>query len=247
MNKLLSAFLVLVGTFAAAQTLVIKKVELVLDKVIVTYDLEDSNPNNEYLINLYASKDNFATALKNVSGDVGGEVKPGVGKRITWEIMKEYGAYKGKLSLEVKGKVYVPVARLQNFDINRSYKRGTNYSLSWKPGNSNPINIELFKGGQRISGDMNVPNNGGHPYFFAKDLKPGKDYRLKITDPKNPDEVIYTGYFKVTPKIPMYLKVVPVVAVGVLVVVLLSGDKPPENNNNNNTTEDIETPGLPGG
>jgi hypothetical protein len=236
MKNLLPAALVLCAVIASAQTVTIRKVELVLDKVIVTYDLEDSNPNNEYFLNLYTSKDNFFSALKNVTGDIGADVKPGTGKRVEWSIMQEYGNYKGKLALEVRGKVYTPVARLQNFDTKKAYRRGTNHQLNWKPGNSNPINIELFKGGQRISGDMNLPNNGSHPMFFPKDAKPGKDYRLKITDPKNPDEVIYTGYFKVTPKIPMYLKVAPVVAVAAAIIIFLpKGEKGTE----------IPTPDLP--
>ena len=246
--KKLYFVLLLIGINADAQTLVIRKVELVLDKVIVTYDLEDSNPNNEYFLNLYASKDNFATPLTHVTGDVGPDMKPGTGKKIVWTIMEEYGNYKGKLSLEVRGKVYVPVARLQNFDTKKRYKRGTSHSLNWKPGNSNPINIELYKGGQRINGDMNIPNNGGHPFFFPKDAKPGSDYRLKITDPKNPDEVLYTGYFKVTPKVPMYMKIAPVALVGVLVAVILSksgGGDP--GGDNNNEPGDITTPNLPPG
>src|SRR5690349_21166356 len=124
MKTNLTAILALSAFVAAAQTVTIKRVELVMDKVVVTYDLEDSNPNNEYLLNLYTSKDNFATALKNVSGDIGAEVKPGAGKRVEWAIMEEYGNYKGKLALEVRGRVFVPVARLQNFDAKKSYKRG---------------------------------------------------------------------------------------------------------------------------
>src|SRR6186713_2737539 len=105
-TSLLAFLLLLISFFTHAQTVTIKKVELNGEKVIVYYDLEDSNPNNEYLMSLYSSKDNFATALTKVSGDVGMEVKPGIGKRMEWNIMQEYGGYKGKLALEVKGKVY---------------------------------------------------------------------------------------------------------------------------------------------
>src|SRR5690349_10467615 len=242
MNRLFSAALLLCGISAAAQTVTLRKVELVMDKVIVTYDLDDNNPNNEYLLNLYASRDNFAAPLKNVSGDVGPDIKPGAGKRIEWLIMQEYGPYKGKLSLEVRGKVFVPVARLQNFDVKKTYKRDSNHDLSWKPGNSNPINIELFKGGQRISGDMNVPNNGGHPFYFPKNAKPGKDYRLKITEQKNPDEVAYSPYFKVGPKIPPYLKVAPVLVAGVWAAIILKGGG---GSSDDDTAGDIPTLSLP--
>ena len=45
-------FLLALGCFSflavSAQTITIKKVELAGEKIIVHYDLDDSNPNNEY-------------------------------------------------------------------------------------------------------------------------------------------------------------------------------------------------------
>ncbi|MEJ0031229.1 MAG: hypothetical protein WDO15_13000 [Bacteroidota bacterium] len=102
MRKLLLVVAVVIGTSAMAQTVLIKKVELAGENIIVHYDLEDSNPNNEYLINLYSSKDNYYAALIKVSGDVGMDVKPGLDKKITWKIRDEYGGYKGKIALELR-------------------------------------------------------------------------------------------------------------------------------------------------
>jgi hypothetical protein len=210
-----------------AQTVTIKKVELSGENVIVTYDLEDSNPNNEYLLNLYSSRDNYNAPLVSVTGDVGMEIKPGADKKITWNILKEYGNYKGKLALEIRGKVYVPFVRLQNFDAAKSYKKGKSYPVTWKVGGSNPINIELYKGGQRISGDINQPNNGVHTLFIPKHAVPGKDYRLKISDARNSEEVIYTPYFKIAPGIPMWAKAAGgAVVVGVIVFIATSGGDP---------------------
>lgn len=211
--SLLTAFLA-VSFAASAQSVIIKKVELAGEQVIVHYDLDDSNPNNEYLINLYASKDNFATALTKVKGDVGMEIKPGADKKIYWTIRDEFGGFKGKLSLEIRGKVYIPFVRLTNFDAKRTFKRGTTYGLTWKVGSPNPINIELYKGGERISGEINQPNNGSHALFIPKHASNGKDYRIRISDAKNPEEVIYTENFKVGPKIPMWMKIAPVVVIG---------------------------------
>ena len=166
--------LLLVAAFATcaafAQSVVIKKVELAGENIIVHYELDDSNPNNEYLINLYSSKDNYSAPLNKVSGDVGMEVKPGVNKKITWKIRDEYGGYKGKIALEIRGKVYVPFAKLQDFDTKKSYKKGTTVNLKWKAAAPNPINIELYKGGERVAGDMNIPNNGSHALFIPKHL-----------------------------------------------------------------------------
>jgi len=233
---------------AFAQTVVIKKVELAGENVIVHYELEDSNPNNEYLINLYSSKDNYFAALTKVSGDVGAEVKPGTNKRIVWKIRDEYGGYKGKIALEIRGKVYIPFAKLQGFDTKKTYKKGTTMNLKWKAAGSSPINIELYKGGQRVAGDMNIPNNGSHSLFIPKHVGNGKDYRLKMTDTRNPDEVIYTDYFKVAPKIPMIVKVGAGVAVAAVVVVLVTkgGGNKGGDGGDDNTPGQIELPAKPG-
>jgi hypothetical protein len=244
-------FLLVVAAFVTyavqAQSLVIKKVELAGENVIVHYDLDDSNPNNEYLINLYSSKDNYFAPLTKVTGDVGMEVKPGANKKITWKIRDEYGAYKGKIALEIRGKVYIPFAKLQDFDTKKTYKRGTTINLKWKAAGSSPINIELYKGGQRVDGDMNIPNNGIHALFLEKHLDNGKDYRLKLTDTRNTEEVIYTDYFKVAPKIPMIVKIGAGVAVAAVVVVLVTrGGKKGTPNGNENDPDEIELPKLPG-
>jgi hypothetical protein len=202
-----------ITSFTFAQKVNITKVELAGEKIIVHYDLDDNNPINSYKLDLYASRDNYATPLSKVKGDVGMEVKPGYSRKIEWNVVEEYGPYKGKLSIEIRGKVYIPFVKLQNFDTEKGYKRGSNHNLSWKPGNSNPINIELYKGGQRISGDMNQPNNGGHTFYFPSNVKPGKDYRLKISDSRNTDEVFFTGNFRIKPKVPTLLKVVGAAAI----------------------------------
>lgn len=208
---------------ASAQTIAIKKVELAGEKIIVHYDLEDGNPNNEYKLDLYASADNYATPLAKVKGDVGLEVKPGIDRKIEWSIRDEFGPYKGKLALEIRGKVYIPFVKIQNFDTEKSYKRGNSYNIAWKPGSTNSINIDLYKGGERVGGESNLQNNGSHTFYIPTHAKKGSDYRLKITDTKNSEDVLYTSEFKVKPKIPLLVKVLPVLAVGGIVAALGGG------------------------
>ena len=242
---LVFALMVFISVVGICQTITIKKIELAGEKVIVHYDLEDSNPNNEYQLNLYSSKDNYATALTKVTGDVGGEIKPGTAKKIVWNLLEELGGYKGRLSLEIRGKVYVPFAKIQSFDVTKSYKRGKNLNLNWKAGSTNPVHIELFKGSQRIQGELNHPNNGSYLMSIPGSVKPGKDYRIKITDAKNSEEAVYTGYFKVAPKMPLLLKVLPVLAVGGAVAFLAGGSKGGENPPPDTSIE-IVNPPLPG-
>lgn len=235
------------GATVYAQNVAVKRVELAGEKIIVHYDLEDNNPNNDYQIFLYSSQNNFSTALTHVKGDVGNEVKAGPNRKIEWSIREELGPYRGKLSLELRGKVYLPFVKLQNFDVSKKYKRGKTYPIYWKSGSQNPIHIELYKGSERVTGELNHPNNGSYSLSLPSKAQSGKDYRLKITDSRNSEEVIYSGYFKVTPKVPMLLKVAPILAVGGAAAVVLqgggNGPEPPPGGGD--TGAEIELPGFP--
>jgi hypothetical protein len=207
---------VLLGICVAgfSQNVTITKVAVDGDDIIVDYNLESPNSANRFLLSLYASKDDFSTPLKKVTGDVGQEVKPGT-NRIIWNIRQEFGNYKGRLALEVRGRVYVPFVKLQNFTVAGSYKRGKLYDLLWKPGNADPLNIELYKGDQRVQGSMAQPNNGSFTINIPSHTQTGKDYRLKITSTRSNDEVILTPYFSVKPKVPFLMKMlIPIAVIG---------------------------------
>lgn len=238
--------LLLSSESAFSQKVIISGVELAGAKVIVHYELEDNNPNNEYLLNLYCSKDNFTTPLAKVKGDVGSEIKPGKDRKMEWSIREEYGGYKGEIALEIRGKVFVPFVKVLNFNASQSYKRGKSYDVSLKAGNTNPIHVELYKGGQRVSGEMNHPNNGAYSLSIPSNAKPGKDYRLKITDSRNSDQVVFTPFFHVIPKIPLLVKILPVVAVGGALAAL-SGGGGGETSQSTTTSEIVNPPGLPSG
>jgi len=198
-----------------AQQVSISKVELIGNKVIITYDLEDSSPNHEYLISLYASKDNFSSPLAKVSGDVGVGVKPGIMKSIEWRITEEYYAYKGILSLEIKGRVFIPVVKLEGSGMKSMYKRGKSYHIVWHPGDrSGQVNVELYKGNERISGERNLANNGSYTWHVPPKTKTGKDYHMRFSNSKNPEEIVFSKPFKIAPKIPLLVKILPAAAIG---------------------------------
>lgn len=247
MRKELIVVFMAVAVAAQAQQASIKKVELAGEKIIVHYDLEDSNPANEYQISLYSSQSNFTTALTKVTGDVGSQIKAGSNKRIEWNIRQELGPYKGKLSLEIRGKMSIAVARINSISQGDKFKRGKSHLVTWKPGSNNPINIELLKSGQPISSQLNQPNNGSYSLFIPPHTVVGKDYTLRITDTRDTENVVESHPFVVARKVPLLLKVLPVVVVGGVAAVLVGGgggdDDPPPGGGTTNT--EIELPGFP--
>lgn len=215
------------STLSVAQKVTIKRVELAGEKIIVHYDLEDSNPNNEYQISLYSSQSNFATALTKVKGDVGNEVAPGANRKIEWSVREEIGPYKGKISLEIRGKQYVPIAKFTNITANTKLKRGKAHKITWKAGTTGLINVELYNGSQRIINELNHPNNGSFTLSLPKALSKGKGYTIRISDSKNPEEHSTSQPFAVAPKLPLLVKLLPIAAVGGAAAALAGGTTPP--------------------
>lgn len=224
MQKYLLIFL-FASLSASAQKATIKKIELSGEKIIVYYDLDDDNPNNEYQMNLFISKDKFTTPVSKVKGDVGNEIKPGSGKKIEWNIFEEFTNYNGDIEIEIRGKVFVPFVKLQSFGTKQTLKRGKAYDMAWRPGNTNPVHVEVFRGSQRMQGELNLPNNGKYTLNLSPHLKPGGSYKVKITDSKKTNDFVYTEEFKVRRKVPLLLKALPIIGAGAFIGMSAGGSK----------------------
>lgn len=201
-------FIALLTSSAYAQKLSMHRIELVRDRLLVYYSLEDENPNHQYQVDLYSSKDNFATPLTKVKGNVGSEVKPGKELSIEWNIVQEIGNYAGDIAIEVRARVYIPFVKITGFKEGAVFKRGRTYPLLWTSGNmGGQVDIELYNGQSRVGGDRNVPNTGKYEYAIPGSVKPGKDYKLKFTNTRNRDEFVMSSTFRIAPKIPFIVKV----------------------------------------
>ncbi len=216
--------LILTCAFAHAQEFAIRKVEVAVDKVFIYYDLIDTVSHRTYTVNLYSSRDSYVTPLTKVGGDLGLEVKPGRNRKITWNAKEELGPdFEGKVGLEVKGKLYVPFIRFQGFKDHIVRKRGVPFDIVWAGGRANSlINFELLKDDKLVSVPLNnvAASIGKASVKIPKNIKPGDNYRFRIIDSKNKDDVVYTDAFRVKRKIPLLLQVVPLAVAGYVVYTL---------------------------
>jgi hypothetical protein len=218
----------LLSTFVNAQKIEIAWVQVEGKQLVVHYDLDDTNPTHEYIIQLFTSKDNYTTPLTKISGDAGSEVKAGKDKKLIWSITEELGNYAGEIELEIRGKVYVPFIKLSPFEKDQKFKRGINYPLVWHSGNlSGQVDIELYFENTRIHSDRNVPNTGKFDWIIPGNIKPGKGYHLKFTNTKNRDEILVSTPFRITPKIQTLYKIAAGVLIGTGIILFMpSGSGP---------------------
>ena len=232
-NVFVKNILILVGfcsvICAQAQDFTITKVERDLNNVVIYYDLLDSINNRSYTINVYASLDNYINPLTEISGDLGLDVQPGGNRKIVWNAQKELGDdFIGDVSLEVRGRIYIPFVRLDGFEDFKKFKRGKRYKITWTGGRGNQVlNFNLYKGDKKVTVFPNVANVGEYNLKF-ENVKPGGDYYFKIEDSRNKDDVVLTEKFKISRKTPLLLKIIPIAA-GAFVISTLGGDSSAEN------------------
>lgn len=232
----------LLSIFTFGQKLIVTDIQVKEQVIIVSYNLEELPPGNELQVQLFSSIDNFISPLKKVSGDIGSTLEAGYNKSITWNYAEEYPGYSGKISVEVRGKAFIPVARFRNVTGGTIYKRGNNYGIDWKPGNNKVVDIEVYQGSNRVQGESNINNSGNYNLQLLPTLKPGNNYRIKISDSRNPEEYVYSESFTVKRKIPLLVKAVPIAIIGILGVYTILNTSSAEK-----TSEIPGVPGLPGG
>jgi hypothetical protein len=226
--------------FSFAQSIKIERLDVRGNKVIVWYNLKDTNYNRKYSINLYSSRDEFTYPLFKVSGDVGNDVKAGDDKKIIWDITSELGNFKGGVTLEIRGNVVAPFIQLSESEKRRSYKKGKEYLITWTSGNlDGHVHIELYKQQQMVWEVNNLSNNGKYSWIVPGNLKTGNDYRFKFSNVNDPTDFRFSSKFAIRPKVPMALKVGAVAVLGAGAAVLGGGKSSSSNSLAN-------PPSLPG-
>ena len=223
---IIGCFLSLIALPSSGQEMNIDYIEFSGRNVVVHYNLDDgANSSRQFLVQLYSSQDNYSTPLTRITGDFGTEVSSGFDKKIVWDITKELGpTYKGEIALELRGRVYVPFVKIQELDEGKVFKRGKNYPLNWTSGNlSGQVNIELFNDKEdRLWGENNVANVGKFDWFIPTSIKKGSNYKLKFTNTKDRNDVVYSKPFVIKPKIPLLAKVAAIGVVAVAVELAIS-------------------------
>jgi len=66
-----------------------------------------------------------------------------------------------------------------------------------------------------------VANSGNYEMILPTSIKPGKGYYFLVSDSKNKDQVMKTPTFEVRRKVPLAVKIVPVVLIGGAIAALL--------------------------
>jgi hypothetical protein len=220
-------FVLFLASELKAQTIEIKSVKYLDEKVVIDYELLDSLEGRSFSVRLYFSVDGYLNPLVKVSGDVGLEVKSGKNRKIVWAITEELPPdFSGKVALEIRGRLFIPFIQTESINSYNVFKRKRKYQLTWSGGTSqNVLNFDLMKGDKKITTFPNLANVGHHTFEFPIHIRPGKGYHFRISDTKNKDEIVVTNTFKIKRKIPLLVKSIPLLAMG-YGISILTGKSP---------------------
>ena len=204
-------------TASRAQEIEISNIILKGEEVQVHYNLIDERIDRSYTISLYTSKDNFIQPMDMVSGDAGIDIPVGNNKVLVWNAAEELGKdFHGGISLELKGNYYVPFITIDGIQSGKEFKRGKPYDFIWSGGRGdNVLNFELYQGENLVKSFEERPNVGNTTLSIPTKVKPGKEYRFRISDTRNRDEVVFTNYFEVKRKYPLGAQIGAAFVVGV--------------------------------
>lgn len=92
----------------SAVTNVVTQVSDERDKVTITYDLARKTGIPTYNVAVKITLDGEVVSAQALSGDVGPNITPGYGKRITWDVLKDLSELYGSLQIEVTAKTNAP-------------------------------------------------------------------------------------------------------------------------------------------
>jgi hypothetical protein len=199
------------------------------EKITVSYFLNSTEVSQKFKIELYGSHDNYSQPLQ-VTGDAGENVLPGRAKIVMWNAKEALPSdFDGDVRIKIKAiKMAAPALAFEPLTL-KTYKKGRTISMKWTGGyKSDKVTIELQKNkviDQPVA--ELIDNNGAYEWKLPKNVK-GKNYQLVLTNSsQKSSDPITSDEFRVKPRTPFIVKILPVLVAGGVAVFLFGNDDKP--------------------
>ena len=174
---------------------------------VINYDLVSpfDNVACQVKVKLSAQQGYQTFYLKNVTGDVGRLIYPGLNKQIIWDHVAELVHFSGDINLTIEVEPVISVSA--------KVKAGKQLSVNIGPEISagKTYGIKLFRKGKEVAtlkeGSLNETSLS---FLIPKKSKIGKEYQLAVADG---DKTFFSNSFKVKRKVSLGWIIVPAIAV----------------------------------
>ncbi|HLF35183.1 MAG TPA: GPI anchored serine-threonine rich family protein [Cyclobacteriaceae bacterium] len=233
---LLAGSLISVGAFSQRVTNVRASMDGV--NVRIVYDLESGSSSDLFEISLLSDHNNFTDPLKLVSGAVGKGIKPGKDQVISWRAQEELVNFRGQVVFEVRAAILGGYYTITLPTSSDKIKKGKLMTINWTGGNvGERVKIELIQTtGTAATISESVGNQGNYTWTVPKNLKPSKNYKVRITNTSDALSQGLSKAFSIKGKSAAVFILIPVLAAGGGAAVLMSqddggGNNPPDGEN----------------
>lgn len=197
----------------------IKASPVVNGKVNITFDIMNAQPGQDFNVQIFSSHNGFASPLSYLSGDIGSGIKPGASKKAEWDAQGELRNYVGDITFEVRGEIVLGW-RFKTPSAGGSVRRGKTSLVTWQGGTSGDnVKIELINAGKTTT-IAETKNTGQFAWSAPADLKTGSGYQMRLI---SGGHITNSESFSVKSKIPLLLKLSPVLLVGGAAAALAGG------------------------
>ncbi len=176
-------------------------------KYVINFDLVSpfDNVACQIKVKLSVKEGSQTFYLKNVTGDVGSLIYPGLNKQIIWDYVAELVHFSGEINLTIEVEPVIAVSSNVKVGKQLSVNLGPEFSAGKTYG------LKLFRKGKEVAtlkeGSLNETSlSVGIP----KKSKIGKEYQLAVVDG---DKTFFSNSFKVKRKVSLGWIIVPAIAV----------------------------------
>lgn len=214
------------------------------NRMSITYDLTSSSADQKFSISLFSSHNNYNEPITYVSGDVGDNVVAGKQKKVIWNLKRELPVdFNDEIAIKVKA---IPIANYSLNPMANGYKKGGVLQVLWEGGLPNElVKIDLLKNNVFQQTLTETKNNKSYTWDIPKEFEKGSGYTVRLTNMSDEEQSISSTSFRIKPRLPLALKIAPVVLVGVLVGILSGGGDSSDDTNGN--SNELPGPISPGG
>ena len=205
-------------------------------KVMISYDLVFDHPGILFDVQVFSSHNNYVSPVTQVTGDVGEDVSPGKSKNIVWDAGAELPEdFNDFVSIKVKAAAMnVPDYQFSPLPAT-SFKRERYVTLNWSGGLvGEPVRIDLLNNGQVVQNLTRGKDGNSYYWQVPKKLKTGSGYSFQLSGAYSTDRKAISQPFKVKSKIPLIVKLSPILVGGVVAAIIATsgggggGDSPSE-------------------
>jgi hypothetical protein len=208
--------------------------------VIILYDITGSKQDQKFNVEIFGSHNSYISPLKNVLGDVGPNVSGGLNRQVQWNAAAELGTFNGDVTFRLRGELIVVPYSFVAPAEGGSVRRGKEAQIKWNGGAAGQqVKLDVIQNGSVVNTiAAGTSNTGEFVWQVPSDMQKGA-YNVRLTAGT---QTIQSGTFKVKAKIPLLLKVSPLIVAGIIIIVLPK-DKPTTPGTG---SEDSDLPDAPG-